>query len=92
MDNRYRKRFNRIEVVGNKYSYSNPVNIDYSDTNEEGIDKLTNTSWTVNMQSGLQGYINNLGSSRSRIWQIGHETDAPLRFENIEIFYQQGDH
>ncbi len=92
MDNRYRKRFNRIEVIGNKYSYSNPVTIDYSDSNIEDLDKLTNSSWVVNMQTGLQGYLTNLGSSRSRIWQIGHSTDAPLRYENIELFYSQGEH
>jgi hypothetical protein len=92
MDNRYRKRFNRVEVVGNKYSFSNPVTINYSDSNIEAIDKLSNTSWTVNMQTGLQSYLNNLGYSRSRIWQIGHSSDAPLRFENIELFYSQGEH
>lgn len=92
MDNRYRKRYNRIEVIGNKYSYSNTVSINYSDSNVEAIDKLSNTSWTVNMQEGLQGYLNNLGSSRSRIWQIGHSSDAPFRFENVEVFYLQGEH
>lgn len=92
MDNRYRKRFNRIEVIGNKYSFSNPVTINYSDSNAEAIDQLSNTSWTVNMQTGLQSYLNNLGMSRSRIWQIGHSSDAPFKFENIELFYMQGEH
>lgn len=92
MDNRYRKRFNRVEVVGNKYSYSCPVTIMYSDSNVEAIDKLSNTTWTVDMQIGVQSYLTNLGFSRSRIWQIGQATDVPFRFENIEIFYMQGEH
>ncbi len=92
MDNRYRKRYDRIEVVGNKYSYSNPVTIDYSDSNVEAPDRLTNTTWSVNMQIDTQAYLTNLGSSRSRMWQIGHETDAPFKFESIELFYRQGEH
>ncbi len=92
MDNRYRKRFNRVEVVGNKYSYSVPVYIRYSDNNQEDLDYLTSGGWTVSMQTGYQSYVNNLGSSRSRIWQVSTNTDVPFRWESFEIFYDQGVH
>jgi hypothetical protein len=91
MDNRYRKRFNRIEVVGDNYSYSNPVYINYSDDDLIGYPVLSNTSWSIEMRSGpYQGYVNNLGSSRSRLWQIKHTSDAPMKYEAIELFYTQG--
>ncbi len=92
MDNRYRKRFNRVEVIGDNYSFSVPVSIGYSDTDLAGLDKLSTYPWTVNMQQGIQSYINNLGSSRGRIWQIATTTDVPFRWENLEVFYEQGVH
>jgi hypothetical protein len=74
MDNQNRKRWRSLDLIGDHYSYDNEVYIKYKDTGS-----LVSPGWKIN-----------LGMSKARIWQIYHDTDKPLRFENIELFYVQG--
>lgn len=90
MDNYYWKRFRSFNLIGDTYSTTNNVYINYSDSNITGLDVLTTPNWTMDRSSAVATRLNALGSSRSRIWQIKHIDDKPFRFENIEIAYIQG--
>lgn len=87
MDNNYKKRWRSLDLIGDQYDFDNTVYINYYDKTT-----LVQPGWSINRNTNECRNLHNLGMSKARIWQVYHNTDKPLRFENIEIFYLNGVH
>jgi hypothetical protein len=86
-DNGLRKRLYRLQLIGDQYSTTNPVTIQWSDDDYQ----TWSTGRSVDMINGSP-YLVGCGSFRRRNFKIVNSSELPLRLEAIEMLINQNMH
>lgn len=88
-DTMYRKFQSRLELVGDRYTTSNPVSVQYSDDDYQTF-STARTIDLVKSSTNNRAYLTTLGSFRRRAFQFTHTANQPLRLEAMEVDIQVG--
>lgn len=88
-DTMLRKWQSRLELIGDRYSSTNPISVQYSDDDYQTL----STARTIDMMmtsANRRAYLMNLGSFRRRSFLFTHTANQPLRLEAMDVDIQTG--
>ena len=74
-----------MRAVGDRYSTSNSVTLNWSDDDYQ----TWSNDKTISLTDDLPDF-KRLGSFRRRAFKIRHSSDNPLRLESLEVEYTEG--
>ncbi|MDE1816793.1 MAG: hypothetical protein KGI11_09585 [Thaumarchaeota archaeon] len=82
---KFNKMLKRMDVIGDQYASSNPVNITYSEDDYQ----TWSTTRTVDL-SQKRPFLTDCGTFRRRAYHINHNTALPLRLKALEMYIATG--
>jgi hypothetical protein len=85
MDTYNRKFMSSMEIVGDRYTVNNNVNVTWTDDDYETY----NNGFAIPLTSEWPSHPR-LGAFRRRAFSIDHTQNMPLRLEALEITYEEG--
>ena len=85
MDTYYRKFLSSLKVVGDLYSTTNNLSLQWSDNDYQTWSNVK----TISLSDTFPAF-HRLGSFRRRAFKLTHASDNPLRLESLECVYTLG--
>jgi hypothetical protein len=88
-DSMNRKFMSRLELIGDRYSTTNPVSVAYTDNDYQSF----STSRTIDMvqnNTNWRAFGTRWGSFKRRAFQLTHTANQPLRLEAMDVDIQLG--
>lgn len=85
MDTYNRKFLSSVKVVGDRYSTSNSISLQWTD---DDYNTFSNVK-TISLSDDFPAF-HRLGSFRRRAFKLSHSANQPLRLESLECTYTEG--